>query len=49
MAEAQAEVMAEEDRMAGVVVLPRPTRKNTSLLSNKYMDLLLQHMLLTPQ
>ena len=29
MAEAQAEVLAEEDRMAGVVVLLRPTRKNT--------------------
>ena len=48
MAEVQAEVLAEEDRMAGVVVLPRPTRrKNTSLLS-KYMDLL-QHMLHTLQ
>ena len=47
LAEVQAEVLAEEDRMAGVVVLPRPARKNTSLLS-KYMDLL-QHMLHTLQ
>ena len=47
MAEVLAEVLAGEDKMAGVVVLPRPARKNTSLLS-KYMDLL-HHMLHTLQ